>query len=111
MPPSSIATLIATTGSMPGPRPTKAVAKFTSRCATPERSKMTPTRMNIGKASSGYFARLGKKLFGIDIMPRSAKPMPMAPPSSSATPMGTPISIRMPKTRKMLNAIMPAAAL
>ena len=54
MPPRNMATAMATSGSMPGPRPTRATAKFTSRSATPERSKMEPTSTNIGIASSGY---------------------------------------------------------
>ena len=58
MPPSTMATRIATIGSMPGPRPTIAMAKVTMRCATPERSKIEPTSTNIGSASSGYLAML-----------------------------------------------------
>ena len=54
MPPMKTATAITTTGSMPGPRPTMATAKLTSRKATPERSKIEPTSTNIGIASSGY---------------------------------------------------------
>ncbi len=57
MPPMNIATAIAISGSMPGPRPTSAVAKSTSREATPERSKIEPTSTNIGTASSGYLPR------------------------------------------------------
>jgi hypothetical protein len=57
MPPRNIATAMATSGSMPGPRPTIATAKFTSRSATPERSKIEPTSTNIGTASSGYLPR------------------------------------------------------
>ena len=57
MPPRNIATAIATSGSMPGPRPTSAMAKLTSRSATPERSKIEPTSTNIGMASSGYLPR------------------------------------------------------
>ncbi|MCY1524955.1 hypothetical protein D9M68_599160 [compost metagenome] len=57
MPPRNIATAIATSGSMPGPRPTMAMAKLTRRSATPERSKMEPTSTNIGIASSGYLPR------------------------------------------------------
>ena len=57
MPPRNIATMIATSGSMPGPRPTIAIAKLTSRSATPERSKIEPTSTNIGIASSGYLPR------------------------------------------------------
>jgi hypothetical protein len=56
MPPSIIATRIATVGIIPGPRPTQARAKVTMRCATPERSKIEPTSTNIGNASSGYLA-------------------------------------------------------
>jgi len=54
MPPRNMATAIATSGSMPGPRPTMDIAKFTSRSATPERSKIEPTSTNMGMASSGY---------------------------------------------------------
>ena len=54
IPPKNIATTIATNGSMPGPRPTMATAKLTSRSATPERSKIEPTNTNMGMASSGY---------------------------------------------------------
>jgi len=50
----NMATAMATMGSMPGPRPTMAMAKLTSRAATPERSKIDPTSTNIGIASSGY---------------------------------------------------------
>ena len=57
MPPRNMATTMATRGSMPGPRPTMATAKFTSRSATPERSKMEPTSTNMGMASSGYLPR------------------------------------------------------
>ena len=57
MPPRNMATAMATSGSMPGPRPTMATAKFTSRSATPDRSKMEPTSTNMGMASSGYFPR------------------------------------------------------
>ena len=57
MPPRNMATIIATMGSMPGPRPTTAIARSTRRRATPERSKMEPTRTNMGIASKGYFAR------------------------------------------------------
>ncbi|OQB99646.1 MAG: hypothetical protein BWX79_03079 [Alphaproteobacteria bacterium ADurb.Bin100] len=57
MPPRNIATTMATKGSMPGPRPTMATAKFTSRSATPERSKIEPTSTNIGIASNGYLPR------------------------------------------------------
>ena len=57
MPPRNIATTMATSGSMPGPRPTMAMAKFTSLSATPERSKIEPTSTNIGIASSGYLPR------------------------------------------------------
>ena len=57
MPPMNIATPIVTSGSMPGPRPVIASAKWTSRKATPERSKIEPTSTNIGIASSGYLPR------------------------------------------------------
>ncbi|MNK91196.1 hypothetical protein D3C87_1112830 [compost metagenome] len=57
MPPRNMATAIDTSGSMPGPRPTMAMAKSTRRLATPERSKMDPTSTNMGMASSGYLAR------------------------------------------------------
>ena len=57
MPPRNMATAIATSGSIPGPRPTMDTAKFTSRSATPERSKIEPTSTNIGIASSGYLPR------------------------------------------------------
>ncbi|CFM02779.1 Uncharacterised protein [Bordetella pertussis] len=57
IPPRNIATAIDTSGSMPGPRPTSATAKSTSRLATPERSKIEPTSTNMGIASSGYLAR------------------------------------------------------
>ena len=57
MPPRNMATAMATSGSMPGPRPTIATAKFTRRRATPERSKIEPTSTNIGMASSGYLPR------------------------------------------------------
>jgi hypothetical protein len=56
IPPMNIATAIATSGSMPRPRPTMATAKSTSRAATPDRSNSVPTRTNMGRASSGYFA-------------------------------------------------------
>ena len=56
MPPSTMATRMATVGSMPGPRPTQAMAKVTMRWATPERSKIEPTSTNIGRASRGYLA-------------------------------------------------------
>src|SRR5690554_2355894 len=56
MPPRNIATAMVTSGSMPGARPTTATAKFTSRAATPERSKMEPTSTNMGMASSRYLA-------------------------------------------------------
>ncbi|MNT67005.1 Uncharacterised protein [Achromobacter denitrificans] len=56
MPPRNMATAIDTSGSMPGPRPTMAIAKSTSRLATPDRSKMEPTSTNMGMASSGYLA-------------------------------------------------------
>src|SRR6185295_10976069 len=48
IPPSTMATLIATSGSIPGPRPTQAIANVTMRCATPERSKIAPTSTNMG---------------------------------------------------------------
>ena len=51
-----IATMIATSGSMPGERPTIAIAKVTMRCATPDRSKIEPTSTNMGNASKGYLA-------------------------------------------------------
>lgn len=57
IPPRNIATKIEIRGSMPGPRPTMAVAKSTSRLATPERSKIEPTSTNMGMASRGYLAR------------------------------------------------------
>ena len=56
IPPRNIATKIATKGNIPGPLPTIATAKFTKRSATPERSKIEPTKTNIGMASSGYLA-------------------------------------------------------
>lgn len=56
MPPSTMATRIATVGSMPGPRPTQATANVTMRWATPERSKIEPTSTNMGSAKSGYLA-------------------------------------------------------
>ena len=56
MPPSTIATSTATEASAPRPAPTRAVAKRTSRSATPARSKTMPTSTNIGMAISGYFA-------------------------------------------------------
>ena len=56
MPPRNMATAIATSGNMPGPRPTIEMARLTSRLATPERSKITPTSTNIGMASNGYLA-------------------------------------------------------
>ncbi|KAG0901181.1 hypothetical protein G6F32_017339 [Rhizopus arrhizus] len=57
MPPRNMATAMDTSGSMPGPRPTMAMAKSTSRLATPDRSKIEPTSTNMGMASSGYLAR------------------------------------------------------
>src|SRR5690554_4200664 len=56
MPPRNMATAMVTTGSMPGPRPTMLMAKFTNRDATPERSKMEPTSTNMGMANRGYLA-------------------------------------------------------
>ena len=54
MPPKNMATMMATTGNMPGPRPMMATAKLTKRWATPERSKIEPTSTNMGSASRGY---------------------------------------------------------
>jgi len=56
MPPMIIATIIATVASAPRPAPTSAVAKRTSRSATPVRSNTEPTSTNIGMAINGYFA-------------------------------------------------------
>ena len=56
IPPRNMATPMATSGNMPGPRPTSATANCTRRCATPERSKIEPTSTNMGNASKGYLA-------------------------------------------------------
>ena len=57
MPPRNIAPPIATSGTMPGPRPTSAMAPWTSPSAPPDRSKIAPTSTNTGIASSGYLPR------------------------------------------------------
>ena len=56
MPPITMATRIATTPKLPRHVPTRALARWTRRAATPARSKITPARMNTGIASSGYLA-------------------------------------------------------
>ena len=57
MPPRNMATVMATTASMPGPLPVMDWARRTSLAATPERSKIEPTSTNMGMASNGYLPR------------------------------------------------------
>src|SRR6476646_875396 len=110
MPPSTIATRIATAGKVPGARPTQASAKVTMRRATPERSKIEPTRTNIGKASNGYLAMLACMFCGAASSPHHgeaalAAPIAIMPPRPSATAIGTPASIRPTNRRTSRVAI------
>ena len=103
MPPNTIATRMATTGSMPDERPTTATANVTMRCATPDRSKIEPTSTNIGSASSGYLATEAWKFCGTAIKPHHCvspfdSAMATAPPRPSATPIGTPASSSIANT-------------
>ncbi len=114
MPPRIIATSTATSGSMPGERPTQATAKSTSRRATPERSKIEPTSTNIGSASSGYLARPACMFCGAASRPHHcvsalASAMATMPPRPSAAPIGTPINISTMKTMNSVRPVMTAA--
>ena len=115
MPPSTIATRIATTGNVPGARPTQASAKVTMRRATPERSKIEPTSTNIGSASSGYLAMLACMFCGAASRPHHgesalAATIATMPPMPSATAIGTPASIRPTNRTTSSVAIIAVAA-
>ncbi len=58
MPPMIMHTSTATRARPPWRGPISAWAKRTRRSATPERSKISPVRMNSGMAISGYLAML-----------------------------------------------------
>jgi hypothetical protein len=53
MPPMNMATAMATSGSMPGPRPTMAVAKLTSRAPRPSGRRSSPPARTSGSPAAG----------------------------------------------------------